>query len=62
MDELPGRGYSFTRCHRRDEEIRSYSKIDRVLLTKVWYNTFLVTRVELLAPGISDHCPIQVTI
>ncbi|KAL4291160.1 hypothetical protein GQ457_14G012080 [Hibiscus cannabinus] len=37
-------------------------KLDRDIVNPAWYKRFMHSTVEVLAPGISDHCPVLVTL
>ncbi|KAG5526206.1 hypothetical protein RHGRI_032472 [Rhododendron griersonianum] len=62
MEDMPSRGFWFTWSNRRGGMGVNKSKIERVLINSAWLDKFSDSEVVFLAPGVSDHCSIVVTV
>ncbi|XP_074299603.1 uncharacterized protein LOC141630738 [Silene latifolia] len=62
VEDLPSTGCDLTWNNKQDTGTRVWSKLDRALGNSSWLTKFHVTSANYLAPGISDHSPIVVTI
>ncbi|KAH0652632.1 hypothetical protein KY289_030310 [Solanum tuberosum] len=59
--ELPHHGNQYTWSDKGNEE-RIYSKIDWALINDEWLTSMPSSKATFLPEGISDHCPIKITL
>lgn len=62
QDDLPSNGFWCTWSNKRSGSNDNKSMIDRVLSNSAWLNEFPLSKEVFLAPCVSDHCSIMVTI
>ncbi|XP_058211744.1 uncharacterized protein LOC131323927 [Rhododendron vialii] len=58
-DDLPAKGFWFTWTNKRGGLGDNKSRIHRVISNNQWLVTFLAYEAFFLAPGLSDHCPMN---
>ena len=61
-EDLTAKGFFFTWSRRGGGMGDRKSKIDRAIVNRNWQNCFPEAEAVFAAPGVSDHCPIAVTI
>ncbi|XP_077215839.1 uncharacterized protein LOC143850475 [Tasmannia lanceolata] len=61
LSDLRSNNQSWT-LHNRSSENRKLAKLDRSLVNDLWLHHFPLPFAEFLPPGISDHCPISISI
>lgn len=61
QDDMPSKGFWFTWSNKRGGGGSNKSKLDRVLVNTEWLDMFPTAEASFLAPGVSDHCLISVT-
>ena len=62
IEECPGKDFYYTWYNKRGRQTRRYSRIDRAFGYDAWLRKFFGFDVEFLAPGISDHSLVSVTL
>lgn len=62
IDDLPAKGFWFSWSNRSGGMGLIKSRIDRAMVNHVWQDTFTESEAVFTAPGISDHCPLLVSI
>lgn len=62
MEDLPTKGFWFSWSNKRGGLGDNKSKLDRALINPSWLDEFPNAEAVLLAPGVSDHCSLIVTI
>ncbi|KAI8527724.1 hypothetical protein RHMOL_Rhmol12G0096700 [Rhododendron molle] len=62
QDDMPSKGLWFTWSNKRNGLGDNKSILDRVLINSNWLNLFPNNEAVVQPPGISDHCPIMVSI
>ncbi|KAH7833020.1 hypothetical protein Vadar_002410 [Vaccinium darrowii] len=60
-DDMPAKGFWFTWSNKRGGSGANKSCIDRVTTNTQWLATFPSAEAVFHAPGVSDHCPVTVT-
>lgn len=61
-DDLPAKGFWFTWTNKRGGLGDNKSRIDRVISNNQWLVSFPACEASFLAPGMSDHCPMVLTV
>lgn len=61
QDDMPFKGFWFTWTNKRGGDGSNKSKLDRVLTNVAWLDLFPNAEASFLAPGMSDHCLISVS-
>ncbi|KAH7845047.1 hypothetical protein Vadar_034581 [Vaccinium darrowii] len=62
IDDLPAKGFWFSWSNRSGGMGLIKSRIDRAMVNHVWQDIFTESEAVFTAPGISDHCPLLVSI
>ncbi|XP_074299452.1 uncharacterized protein LOC141630557 [Silene latifolia] len=62
LDDLTTTGYEYTWTNKHNDGTRVWSRLDRVLVSPCWLQTFPTSSVTVLDPGISDHAPLMVNV
>lgn len=62
MDDMPARGFWYTWSNKRGGLSDNKSKLDRAVVNGQWMDDFPESEACFLAPGVSDHCKIMVSI
>lgn len=62
MDDMMAKGFWYTWTNKRGGLGANMSKLDRALVNPAWLNLFPDSEACFLAPGVSDHSPIMVSI
>ncbi|KAI8528246.1 hypothetical protein RHMOL_Rhmol12G0135700 [Rhododendron molle] len=61
-EDLPAKGFWFTWTNKRGGSGDNKSRIDRIISNNQWLVSFPNSEATFVAPGISDHCPMLVTV
>ncbi|KAH7850084.1 hypothetical protein Vadar_027677 [Vaccinium darrowii] len=62
MDDMPTNGFWFSWSNKRGGLGDNKSKLDRALVNPGWINEFPNSDAWLLAPGVSNHCSLLVSV
>lgn len=62
QDDMPAKGFWFTWTNKRGGAGDNKSRIDRVITNTEWLASFSQCEANFLAPSVSDHCPMMVSV
>ncbi|KAF7152135.1 hypothetical protein RHSIM_Rhsim01G0069200 [Rhododendron simsii] len=62
MEDINTTGFLFTWSNRRAGREYCGSRLDRVVVNAQWQHIFTESEAVVLTPGVSDHCPLTVSI